>query len=362
MLLLRNADVQSVLDMPTTIEALRVGYADLAAGEAAYIPRIDLYATTSRDDDYYRWGSMTGSCRSYGVLATRIKSDVVSWPADGTEEKYCVEPGTYSGIILLYSTDNGEPLALVQDGYLQHMRVGASAAIGVDILAREDASTLGLLGSGGMAQTYLEAIAEVRALRMVRVFSPTSANRRRFAAEMSAKLGLAVEAVDDAETAVRGADIVATATDAMAPTLDAGWVAPGAHVTCVTRRELGMELLERADVIVQLGVGTVPHGVDMPGISWFGGGMAAYVAGSPQDRERLPASRAADRGVYPSLMDVMKGRHPGRTAAEQVTLFVTIGTQGLQFAAVAGRALQLARERGLGQAFPTEWFLEDIRD
>ncbi|MPZ87219.1 MAG: ornithine cyclodeaminase family protein [Nitriliruptorales bacterium] len=362
MLLLRNADVQTVLDMPTTIQALRAGYADLAAGEAAYIPRIDLYAPTSRDDDYYRWGSMTGSCRTYGVLATRIKSDVVSWPEGRTEEKYCVEPGTYSGIILLYSTDNGEPLALVQDGYLQHMRVGGSAGIGVDALAREDAATLGLIGSGGMARSYLEAIAEVRALREVRVFSPTEAHRRHFAHEMSQALGISVEAVEDPETAVRKADIVATATDAMAPTFDVDWVAPGAHVTCVTRRELGPGLLDRADAIVQLGVNTIPYGAEVPGIEWRRSGMATYIAGRPGDRTRIPQGRGSERGVYPSLIDVMKGRNPGRTSPDQITLFVNTGTQGLQFAAVAGHTLQLARERGLGQAFPTEWFLEDIRD
>ena len=362
MLLLRNADVQAVLDMPTTIAALRAGYADLAEGQAAYIPRIDLYAPTSRDDDYYRWGSMTGACRAYGVLATRIKSDVVSWPDGSTEEKYCVEPGTYSGIILLYSTDNGEPLALVQDGYLQHMRVGGSAGIGVDALAREDARTLGLIGSGGMARSYLEAIAEVRALQQVRVYSTTEAHRKAFAAEMTDTLGIPVDAVDDAEQAVREADIVATATDAMAPTFDADWVAPGTHVTCVTRRELGPGLLERVDVTLQLGVNTIPFGSQVPGLEWPRSGMAAYIAGGPEQRERVPAGRGSERGMYPSLMDVMKGRHPGRTSPDEVTLFVNTGTQGLQFAAVAGHTLRLARERGLGHTFPTEWLLEDIRD
>jgi hypothetical protein len=97
--------------------------------------------------------------------------DIASWPAGRTQEKYCIEPGTYSGIILLYSIVNGEPLALLQDGYLQHVRVGAAAGIGVDLMALPEADTLGLIGSGAMARTYLEAIAEVRSLRQVRVYS-----------------------------------------------------------------------------------------------------------------------------------------------------------------------------------------------
>ncbi|MFA9446484.1 ornithine cyclodeaminase family protein [Egicoccus sp. AB-alg6-2] len=362
MLLLRNDDVREVLDMPTTLRALRVGYADLAVGDAAYIPRIDLYAPTGGEHDYYRFGSMTGACRSYGVLATRLKSDIVSWPDGRTEEKYCVAPGTYSGMIILYATSNGEPLALIQDGYLQHMRVGGSAGIGVDVLARPDARTLGLLGSGGMARTYVEAIMQVRRLEEVRVFSPTRSNRDRFARQAVEELGLRVVAVDEAEKAVRGADIVATATDSMGPTFDATWVAPGAHVTCVTRRELGQQLLDLADPIVQLGVSTVPYGAAVPGMQWPRGSLAAYVAGSPDERRRIPAGRGTERGVYPSLVDLHTGRHPGRTSDEQISLFVTTGTQGLQFAAVGGLTLQLARERGLGHAFPTEWFLEDIRN
>src|SRR3954469_1508611 len=112
---LSNADVMDCLDMPTTLDALRTGYADLVAGDAAYVPRIDLYAPTGRDDDYYRWGSMTGACRMYGRAASPIKSDVLSGPDGQTEEKDGVKPGAYAGIILVYSIRNGEPLALIQD-------------------------------------------------------------------------------------------------------------------------------------------------------------------------------------------------------------------------------------------------------
>jgi radical SAM/Cys-rich protein len=89
---------------------------------------------------------MAGVCRSLGVVAIRIKSDVLTWPDDGrTQDKYCVEPGTYSGIVLLYSTHTGEPLALMNDGVVQHMRVGGCAGLGTDVLARPDAEVLGLV-------------------------------------------------------------------------------------------------------------------------------------------------------------------------------------------------------------------------
>jgi alanine dehydrogenase len=362
MRLLTNADVSSVLTMKEGIEALRTGYGDLARGDAAYVPRIDLYAPTGREDDYYQWGSMAGACRSYGVVAVRIKSDVTSWPAGRTSEKYCIEPGTYSGIILLYSIANGEPLALLQDGYLQHVRVGAAAGIGVDLMARTDADTLGLIGSGGMARTYLDAIAEVRGLREVRIYSTTPAHREKLAAVAREELGLEARAVDSAEEAVREASIVATATDAMSATFDPTWVAPGAHVTCVTRRELSHELIERADRTLQLGINTIPHGTPVPGMEWKAGGIASYVSGQPDERARIPSASAAQTGVFPTLADVHQGRAQARASDDEITLFVTTGTQGLQFAAVGGRVWQLAQERDLGQPFPTEWFLQDIRD
>lgn len=362
MLLLTNRDVQDVLDMSSAVDALRAGYDDLVRGEAAHIPRIDLYAPTGRDDDYHQWGSMTGTCRSAGVTAVRLKSDITSWPQGRTQEKYCIEPGTYCGLILFYSTTDGRPLALMQDGYVQHIRVGAAAGIGADLLARTDSSTVGMLGSGGMAWTYLEALKVVRPLTTVRVYSPTPGHREAFADRARAELGLDALAVDDAEQAVRGADIVATATDSMRPTFDPSWLAAGTHVTIVTRRELSEELLGRADVVVQLGEHTIPYGTPVPAMEWSTGAIAAYFSGTAQQRARIPRSQARESGRYPGLVDVRTGRAEGRTSPEQVSLFVTTGTQGLQFAAVGGAALRLAREKGIGTPLPLEWFVQDIRD
>jgi alanine dehydrogenase len=362
MRLLTNADIATVLDMRGGIAALRAGYADLARGDAAFVPRIDLYAPTGRDDDYYQWGSMAGACRSYGVVAVRIKSDIASWPQGRTQEKYCIEPGTYSGILLLYSITNGEPLALLQDGYLQHVRVGAAAGIGVDLMALPTADALGLIGSGGMAWTYLEAIAEVRHLSRVHVYSTTAQNRERFAARAREELGLEVRAVASAQEAVSGAQIVATATDSMTATFDPAWLSPGTHVTVVTRRELSPELLARADRVLQLGVNTVPYGTPVPGMEWKAGGIAAYVSGQPHERARIPSSSGRETGVFPTLTDVHRGRAQARASDEEITLFVTTGTQGLQFAAVGGHVWQQAQARDLGTTFPTDWFLQDIRD
>jgi hypothetical protein len=97
-------------------------------------------------------------------------------------------------------------------------------------------------------------------------------------------------------------------------------------------------------------------------MEWPSSAVAAYVCGQPAERARIPQRRRAEAAHYPTLLDVRRGRHPGRTAPEQVSLLINSGTQGLQFAAVAGRVVQVAAERGLGQALPLAWFLQDIRD
>lgn len=361
MLFLSNADVMQVLDMRLTIAALRTGYDDLQRGEAAYIPRIDLWAATGRSHDYHQWGSMTGVTQSFKYVAVRIKSDIHSWEG-GKQTKYCSRPGLWSGIILLYSTVTAEPVALIQDGYLQHLRVGGSAGLGTELLARPDASVLGMVGSGGMARTYLQAIAQVRDLELVRVFSPTVANRERYAAEMSEELGIEVLPVASAQEAVSGAAIVTTATDSMGPTFDPAWIEPGCHINILSRREISPDLLDRCDRIIQLGDISVPYGANVPGMEWSAGNVGSYVSGRAEDRARIPQAKSGETGSYPSMFDVQRGDAQGRTSEDDITFFINTGTQGVQFASVGGATYLAAAERGLGTEFPTDWFLEDIRN
>src|SRR5206468_3215708 len=120
-----------------------------------------------------------------GYFAIRMKSDVVyerEYQGARTREKYCSRPGRYCGLVFLTDVETGEPLAIINDGTLQHLRVAADSAIGTALMAREDCGTLGLLGSGGMARSHVEALLEVRRIEHLKVFSPTRANRERFAA------------------------------------------------------------------------------------------------------------------------------------------------------------------------------------
>lgn len=376
MLIIDNEQVSRLLTMEECIRAQEEAFAKLPRGGAIHRPRIDLYFP-GPDEGYFRWGSMEGA--NDGYFAIRMKSDVVSWPRDEhgnwTEEKHAVEPGTYCGLILLVSTRNAEPLAFINDGVLQHMRVAGGAAIGAKYLSRENSGVVGMLGSGGMARAYLEAFTCVRDIRRCTVYSPTEAHRERYAEEMSERLGIEVVAVDSAREAVAGCDILASCTDAMQPVYQADWIEPGMHVTNLGRREMP-DVGDRFDVVIRQGTA----GLQMRQTERFqaerGMSPAAFIGGSAEEMARIPTRNAnpgfggdspefTDRGRggdKPDIAALMAGEVAGRTRDDQVTFYRNVGNQGLQFSAVGQVVYRKAVAAGVGHRLPTEWFLQDIRD
>lgn len=365
MLLINNDVVAQVLGMRECIEVQETAFAGLLKGEAIFRPRIDTYVPCDRDDGYYRFGTVEGS--SGGYYAVRLKSDIVHWPvgANGSvsENKFCMRPGTFCGLVFLYSSGNGEPLAIMNDGHLQHMRVGAAAGIGTRLLAREDAQTVGMIGSGGMARTFLEAYAVVRNIRKVKVYSRNPVNRKRYSDEMAKALNLEVTPVDSAREAARGVDILSTCTDSITPTIEASWLEPGMHVVNLGPHEISAEVAARFDVKVQQG----KEGLPLPESDMFkqgvGGSLGAFVMGTLEQQKRLPrATKNLKLGEWPVYTDIISGKSPGRTRADQITHYRTIGNWGVQFSSVGGLVYRKAKAAGLGRDLPTEWFLQDIRN
>jgi ornithine cyclodeaminase/alanine dehydrogenase-like protein (mu-crystallin family) len=365
MIFLTNEHIQQVLDMRTCIEAMKDAYHELNKSHAGYRPRIDFYVP--QEPHYYRWGTMEGASRKLGVFAIRMKSDMLAWEnQDGfmVEDKYCMERGRYCGLIFLLSARNAEPLALMNDGYLQHMRVGACAGLGTKYLARTNSKVLAMIGSGGMARSYAEAIKHVRPIEVMRVFSPTKANREAYAAEMTEKLDIEVIPVDTPAKALQGADIVSLTTDSLVPVIKAEWLEPGMHINNVRNNEAGPDVLARADVRARLGTSTLFANRDAPEVVTGSDGMFGFIAGSPEEKKKIPASPhfEIDNPNISTITDIIAGRRLGRTHDRQITFLNNQGTQGLQFAVVGGTAYNLAKEKGLGHPLPLEWFTQKIRD
>jgi alanine dehydrogenase len=366
MLFVHNDVVCTILTIKEAIPVLERAFQKIETGEALDRPRLDTYAPCELEDGYYRWGTSEGTTE--GILAIRMKSDVISWPSQRgarTEEKYCVKPGTWCGIVMLFDCANGEPLGFINDGEISRLRVGAAAAIGARHLARADATKVGMLGSGGMARAYLEGFCAVRPISSCRVYSPTKVNRECYAREMSETLDIEVIAVETPEQAIRCADIAATCTDTMSPTIKAEWLQPGVHVTDLCEEEIDDECLARIDVKIRQGEGGLPLAEGGRVMRLIGHSPVAYVAGTEEQMRRLPPRPQAKPKIaqgWPNYCDLYYGRAKGRENDQQITFYHNFGNQGLAFASLGGHVLRKAQRMGLGREIPTAWFLQDIRN
>jgi alanine dehydrogenase len=364
MIYLSNQDLARLLTPHHCIEVLSEAFDLLAEGKAISRPRSDVWVPCSRSGGYYRWGSMDGAIEPWGIFATRMKSDIVTWNAQGGSQLYCVEPGTFSGFLMAFSTRNGEPLAIMNDGILHHLRVAAAAALGAKLLAKDDASIVGILGSGGMARSYLECFCEVRKVSLAKVFSPTKANRESFAEEMSQQLGIPVQSYDSPEPVVRGSDIVSTCTNATKPVVsDPSWIEKGMHLTNLSASEWSWDVVQACDVVVQVGAENAQSGSEEKA-SGRNKLWSTWMIGRPEEIAQIPrrAVNNVDFQRFPSLANILNDPTKRRTDAGQITFFHNLGLLGFQFAAVAAKAYELAKQQGLGLKMSTEPFLQDIRD
>jgi alanine dehydrogenase len=366
-LIINNHDVEQVLTMEATIAALEESYKNLAIGEAVCRPRIDIRIPTSDPKKNYQFGTMEGGSTG-GYFAIRFKSDIIwedSYNGVVTQEKYCMQPGTFCGMILLTSIENGEPLALINDGVLQHMRVGADGGIGVKYMANEDAEVVGMIGSGGMARTNMQAFNAVRKIKKLQVFSPTKANREKFAEEMRHRYNIEVKACDKPEDVYKGAHILAALTDSAVAVTDGSLLEKGSHIVVIGGSgKPDKKALDRVDAYLRFGDSPAPMGhpelqtdaehigyVARPDQKKFGDGRG---------KGRVHGVALPDKRV--TFADLIGGKAKGRTSSDQITYSERGNLQGAQFYAVGGVVYEEARKRGLGYEIPTSLFLQDIRN
>ncbi len=365
-LILNNDDIASVLTMDVTMKALEKAYIELTRNEAVCRPRIDIQIPTKDPKKIYQWGTMEGGSIS-GYFAIRMKSDIIyeqEYNGARSQEKYCVRPGKFCGLILLINIENGEPVALINDGYLQHMRVGADSGIGVKYMAKEDSGVVGMIGSGGMARSHMESFSLVRKIKRVQIYSPTKRHREQYAEEITEKYGVEAVVMNHPKDVYQGADIVAGCTDSTEPVIIGEWLPEGAHITCVGGNP-DDDTVGKIDVTLRFGNAPGPWG--LPDFA-LADEYLTYAA-VPNENAKFRMKRAGkrghgviaeDRAVF--LEEILTGKKKGRSSPKQITYSERGNIQGAQFFAVAGKAYELAKEKGLGREIPTDWLLQDIRD
>jgi ornithine cyclodeaminase/alanine dehydrogenase-like protein (mu-crystallin family) len=350
-IIITDDDVKRLLPMPDCIEAMRVAFRDFANGSAVNRPRMRYLAQHPDPGRKYLANVHIGAVPSAGIACVRAGSQIIRPPSASNDRRLYENPQAFNwGIVILYSIETAEPLALMHEFQLSGMRVGATTAVGVDAVARPDAATLGLFGTGKQARCALEAIAVVRPLRRVNVYSPSAEHRRSFAREM-ARVGMDVVAVADARAVVAGADIVCCATTAMTPVFDGDWLEDGQVVVSIAnsdvtnkRSEVDRRTYERARAII----------------------INDWESVIDNDQTELldPLKESVIRkDQIHELGDLLTGKTQISAAADgQAGIVYYKNNSGLaiQFAAAGGILYRKAIAEGNNKTIPTEWLGSDL--
>jgi len=315
-LLLKEADVRTLLTMPMALEAVEESLRQQGNGELLLHPRRRLKLPDNALLHYMAAGDPV-----HGFIGMKVYTSV---------------RGAVRFMVPLFRSATGEMAALIEADALGQIRTGAATGVATKYLANAGARIAGIIGTGYQARTQLEAVAAVRRLERVRAFGRDPERRAQFCREMSARIGIEVEPVESGEKAVRGADIVVTATSAMKIVLEGPWLSPGVHVNAIganwaQKRELDDAAVTRADAIV----------VDSIEQSKMEAGD--LILSFANDATRWDAVR--------ELGAIVAGKIPGRTGPNQITLFKSNGIATWDLA-VAVRVFKLAVARGVGQSIP----------
>lgn len=318
LLILSERDLRAALPMHAAIRAMKDAFAALSSGAAVAPQRMALPIEKER---------ATSLLMGAYVPSMGLAAKVVSvFPGNRASGKALV-----NGLVLVLDPTSGEPEALIDGTALTAWRTGAASGAATDLLARADASVAALIGCGVQARTQLLAIAAVRELAEVRVHARSPERVRAFCESMQPEVAAKLVAVPTAESAVRGAHIVCTATPSHTPLFDGAHVADGAHLNAVgsftlDMCELDTRTIARATVFVDEVAAALVEAGEL---------VAAEAAGATR-RER-----------WTELGHVASGAAPGRTSAAEITLFKSVG-HAVQDVAAASRALSAARQLGLG--------------
>jgi len=351
-LLLTNEDLEGLFSIQECMTALELMYRNFSKGLAAELDRIDAMLPLDRDNAY-NFKTMIGIDPDEGVVALRVVSDMINWT--DRRVKIPVAPGgRWVGLIFLFSTRHTRLLAIVQDGYLQSFRVGATTGLGAKYLAREDAKIYGLIGTGQQANAQLDAIVRVRPIERVKVFSPNKAHRVEFVRKWRKKLGIEVVAVSSSREAVEHADIVGCATNSVESVVNGEWIEEGMHVTCIRPTELAESVFKCVDKCFA-------HSLDWahrPKYEVIGSRneLGRFIEKDLKQGSDLDLNQSSMR----ELKDLVGGLAPGRVSDKEITCFYNNVGIGLQLEAVAALAYKKATEKGLGKELPDNWFSQNL--
>jgi ornithine cyclodeaminase/alanine dehydrogenase-like protein (mu-crystallin family) len=349
-LLVGPHELRGIVTMAEAVEAVRLGFREWGENPELNAPRRRIHIPSGVRVSVHQGG--VPAARATGLMTH------CEWVKPMAQEQ--VYPRLNHPVIVLYDSAEGELKAIIvgeitcaelpNNIAVTGLRTAATSAVGTDLLARPDASSLGLFGAAGQAKNHLLALMQVRKLKEVRVYSRNAENRRKFAEEMGPVTDLNITPVASPEEAVRGVDIVLTATNSSVPVFDGNLLRPGQHVTTIVgsnvgllrggfvaakRREIDDATLARSDV----------HGI-------------VSIQQAIQD-EQADIFDPVNRGIIRweqliEIGEILAGKKEGRTKAEQITFYKNNAGQGVADVALGAKVLDNIQKKNAGQKLDWE--------
>ncbi len=311
-LYLTETDVRSLLTMDLALEAVETAFRKISLDEAVNVSR------SRCQTDHVMLHVLPAAAKTLNAIGLKVY----------TTGKF---PAQFQ--VILFDPKLGSLCAIIEADYLGAMRTGAASGVATKKLARKDAATVGVFGTGKQGRTQLEAVCKVRKIQRAIVYSRDAAKREAFAKEMTDIMGLPVEAAATPEVAAKGIDIICTATSSREPVLKGEWIGPGTHVNLA-----GSNFLSKAEADVEV----------------FR--RSTLICSDSKDQARIEAGdfvAAMQEHVFgwadvQELAHIVAGRIPGRQSPADITTFKSLGL-GIEDVATAARVYQLAVERKVGR-------------
>lgn len=346
-LLLQNKDMVGLASTAEMISAIEGAYLELGRGDAQELPRRRIYHPRAEPPDHYYWfNEMAGLVPGIRSMGLRINSATVSVERKRGNARLGF-PGAFSALVFLFDSETTELLAVLQDFFINPVRVAATSAIVTKRMARDNSRVMGLFGSGSQALLQAECTKAVTGIEEIRVYSTRKERREKVAKQLERLKGLRAVAVDDPRHAVEDCDIVTTATSSNEPVFDGAWLEPGTHVNTMIgsdyflpRRETDDTTVLKSDIIV------------------VNSKESVRLDKQPELYPHLQRGTLDWSDIYDIGELLTKRNIHGRSTSQQITYHNNNVGMGIQFAAVGRLLYERALERGVGTELPSSLFMQ----
>ena len=319
-LILGRSDVEQLLDMELTLEAVEEAFLEHGQGTTLVPERIALFL-----EEYHGViGVMPGYMQRLNAAGVKL----ICHHEDNPKKHNL--PAS-AGLVVCHDPSTGMPVAIMDCAYITRMRTGAATGVSVKYLARADAQVLGIVGAGAQAKSQVEAVSRVRDLRKVKAFDLDPAATARLLEEISV-LGVETEAVDSPRDACDGVDILVTCTPARRPFIEGQWIRKGMHISSV-----GADMPHKHEL---------HPGVYRGADKWVTD-LVAQALSTGEIASAVQEGAIGEGTLHATLGEIVAGKKPGRENDGEITIFKSTG-MAIQDVATAKKVYELARQRGVG--------------